>query len=895
MSQHYLSRLLTPRSVAVVGASERPGSLGRAVFENLLAGGFKGALTPVNPKHARVLGHACARSVASMSSPPDCAVVITPARAVPEVLEDCAKAGVHSAVVLAGGFGETGAEGQALQDRVARIARRAGIRIIGPNCVGIMRPDIGLNATFARTGARPGAIALVAQSGAVCTALVDWAWSAGFGFSSVVSTGAAVDLDAGEILDFCLHDAATRSILLYLEGVRDARRFVSALRAVARSKPIVVMKTGRRESGQRAARSHTGAMVGNDAVFDAVIRRCGAVRARTYNELFALARLLATDRLPAGDRLGIVTNGGGPGVMAADTAGDCRLTLATLSPATITKLGTLLPAHWSHANPVDIIGDATAERFAGALQAVLEDPDVDGVITLFCPQSVLPATDAAAALLPKIRATTKPVLTVWLGEHEVRAAREMVEAAGMPAFATPESSVLALGGLAEYQRAQQILMEVPSPLAATQAADCDAANALFNKVSMNGRTMMTEPESKQLLGYFGIPVPRTIIARSLDEAQTAAQTVGFPVALKILSPDISHKSDVQGVRLNVRVPAAVESQYESLMSGVRRLRPDARIDGIAVQPMIEKRFGRELAVGIARDPVFGPVISFGAGGVAIELMADNAVALPPLSEQLAEELIDRTRIARLLDSYRHIPAARRTAIVDVLLRVSDMVVNCPWLAELDINPLLVDDQGAVALDARVVIDPAHARLDARYSHMAIHPYPARLARQEVLRDGTTLAVRPIRPEDARMELAFVERLSDQSRYLRFFTSARSLSPRMLARLTQVDYEKEIALVAVRSAVPNDEIIGVTRYAALPDSETCEFAVTVGDRWQNKGLGTLLMQRLIAVARANGYVTMIGEILSINQSMLRLAQNLGFTLEVDRDDASVTRATLGLTA
>lgn len=893
MTTHYLERLFAPRSVALVGASERHNSLGRVVLENLVAGEFRGTIDPVNPKYTSVLGRECAPSVSALATTPDLAVIVTAANAVSRVIDDCAAAGVRHAIVLAGGFGETGPEGRALEAQLQQQAKSVGLRLIGPNSVGMMRPELGLNATFARTGARSGPIALIAQSGAVCTALVDWAWSAGFGFSSVVSTGAAIDLDIGEILDYFVHDPATRSILLYVEGVRESRRFVSAMRAAARSKPIVVMKTGRHAPGQQAARSHTGAIVGSDAVFDSVIRRCGAVRARTYNELFALARLLATDRLPAGDRIATLTNGGGPGVMAADAAAEAHLTLSTLAPDTIDRLNALLPAHWSHGNPIDIIGDATADRFAGALEIVLDDAGVDGVITLFCPQAVLRADEAASALLPKIQGSRKPVLSVWLGEHTVHEARDLVEEAGMPAFATPESSVIAFGGLAEYQRAQRLLMEVPDPLGAPHAVDCDAANALFTRVAAEGRTVMTEPESKQLLTYFGVPVPRTIVARTRQQAETAATTLGFPVALKIFSRDISHKSDVSGVRLNLRNAAEVGDEYDSLIAAVRAQRADARIDGVAVQPMVEKRYGRELAIGVSTDAVFGPIISFGTGGVAIELLADNAVELPPLSQRLAEALIDRTRIAKLMASYRHIPAVQRDAVVDMLLSVSDLVVNCPWLAELDINPVLVDDTGAMALDARVVIDPTKPPLDDRYRHMAIHPYPTRLVHKETLRDGTTVLVRPIRPEDARRELAFVEGLSDQSRYLRFFTATKTLSPRMLARLTQVDYDNEIALIAIRGDAESGDIVAVARYSPMPDASTCEFAVTVGDDMHDQGLGRLLMHRLITIARDNGYTTMMGEILSINQPMLTLASSLGFTLHTNPEDAAVTDAVLAL--
>ena len=903
MTHHYLEPLFAPTSVAVVGASERPDSLGRDVFKNLIDGDFKGhqdrlaqsLLVAVNPKHRTIFGRPCYPSVGAIGKPIDLIVVTTPASAVPAVLEDAARAGVKHAVVLAAGFGEIGPTGVALEGQLREQARALGIRMIGPNCLGIMRPSIGLNATFGRTPARAGPIALVSQSGAICTALVDWAWAAGFGFSSVVSMGAAIDVDIGEILDYLLYDPNTHSILLYLEGVRDARRFVSGLRAAARSKPIVVVKVGRHAPGMKAARSHTGALVGNDAVFDAALRRSGVVRVQTYAELFAVARLLATDRLPVGNRLAILTNGGGPGVMAADAAADRGVPLAELGPISLAALDQQLPSNWSHGNPIDILGDATRERFVNALDAVLADPAVDGVLTLFCPQALTSSLEAARALLPAARKSTKPVLTGWLGEHEVRDGRSLIEAAGMPAFSSPESGVYAFAAIAEYAHAQQLLLEVPPPLASAAPPDTDLAFRLFDALVAESRTMMTEPEAKQLLACFGIPTTTTVHATTIAATLSAAEHIGYPVVLKILSRDIAHKSDVQGVCLNIRDATSLEREFHALMARVGAARPTARIDGVAVQTMVEKRFARELMIGVATDPVFGPVISFGSGGVAVELVADNAIGLPPLSARLASALIDRTRVARLLGAYRHIPAARRDDIVDILLRVSDMVTSLPWLAELDINPLLVDDRGAIAVDARVVINPAQRSTDRRYSYLAIHPYPARLEGMAQLKDGARLQIRPIRPEDATMELAFVAGLSDQSRYLRFFNSTRAVSPKMLARLTQVDYDRELALVAIeRDDRGQDAIVGVSRYVSLPDAKSCEFAVSVGERWQNRGLGYALMTRLIDAAREAGLARIEGQVLTVNAGMLQLSRALGFKSQLNREEPTIVDVALDMT-
>ena len=936
MSAHYLAPLFAPRSVAVIGASVRPGSLGHAVLANLRTGGFTGGLFAVNPKYDLIDGLPCYRNLALLPQAPDLALIVTPASTVSGVLEQAARTGTKHAVVLSAGFGETGPDGHAREEEVRRTARTNGLRMIGPNCLGIMRPAIGLNATFARGTARAGSIALVSQSGAMCAALADWAWSAGIGFSSVISLGAAADLDFGEVLDYLLHDDETKSILLYVEGVHDARRFISGLRAAARTKPIVVLKAGRHAAGAHAALSHTGAITGDDAVFDAALRRSGVVRAQTWDELFAAARLLGAGRLPAGKRLAILTNGGGPGVMAADCAIDHGVTLANLSPDTLAQLDAVLPAHWSHGNPIDIIGDASPQRLAAALTPLLADPSVDGVLTLFCPQIVMTSEDAAHALRPLAQASSKPVLTGWLGETGVVAGRALIEAAGLPAFDSPEAGVIAFAALAQYTRAQELLLQVPAPLALPAAPDLDtpgvappgmgkpdastrdlaapgvatpnvaapdvatpyvaAACALARTTAASGRTLLTEPESKQLLGWFGIATPRTLVAATLVEAIRIGGELGYPLALKILSPDIAHKSDVQGVTLNVRDLPSLEREFRNLMARTAKLRPDAKIDGVAIQPMIEKRFGREIMIGVARDAVFGQVISFGAGGVAVELLRDHAIGLPPLNRRLAEDLIERTRIARLLAAYRHIPAASHEAIIDVLLRVSGMVCALPWLQEMDINPLTVDDTGAVALDARVVIDPARLDEDVRYSHLAIHPYPTRLESSASLRDGSVINIRPIRPEDARMELAFVEGLSEQSRYMRFFNPARSLPARMLARFTQVDYERELALIALPGEPTGagvTRMIGVARYTPDADGTSCEFAVTVADDWHNRGLATLLMQRLIAAAREAGYQRMTGTVLVVNTAMRSLMQALGFSARATPHDASVLDYTLDL--
>jgi acetyltransferase len=883
--RHDLQPLLAPRSVALVGASERAGSLGRIVARNLEAGALKGELYPVNPKHPAVFGRRAYARLTQLPQAPDLAVVVTPARTVPGIVEDAAAAGVKAAVVLTSGFGESGAEGQALQDAVLAAAKRGGVRLLGPNCLGLMRTDCGLNATFARTPALAGNLALVSQSGAICGAILDWAQGAGVGFSSVVSLGGAIDVDFGEVLDFLAADGATGAILLYVEGIRDARRYVSALRAAARVKPVIALKVGRYASGSRAASSHTGALVGSDAVFDAALRRAGAVRVKTYTQLFAAARALAGGAAAEGERLAIVTNGGGPGVIAADSAAENAVPLAQLAAGTIALLDRQLPAQWSRANPIDIIGDAPPERFAAASAAALADPGVDALLAMYSPVAVTAPEDAARAVAGAARGSRKPVLAAWLGDINPSASRAYLEAQGIANFYTPENAVEAFSFLCAHRRNQAQLMQVPAAAAERDApqADLAAAMAIRERALAEGRALLTEHEAKALLAAFGLPVPRSIVVSRREEAMAAARDIGFPAVLKLHSPDITHKSDVGGVRLDLQSADMVGSAFDDMMRHVRALRPQARIEGAVVQPMLRFAHAREALVGVATDAVFGPVISFGAGGVAVEAVRDSAVALPPLNAVLARELIERTALFRLLAGYRSVPAADLDALAALLIGVSRMVCALPWLKEMDLNPVLAHPGGAVIADARVVIDPAQPpRAAPHYPHVAIHPYPVELEGAIRLRDGREVRVRPIRPEDAQRERRFFERLSERSRFQRFMNHLKELPPRLLARFTQLDYDRELALVALWQ----DEFVAVGRYAPDAGGASAEFALTVADDWQGQGLGHALLERLCDAARAAGYDALVGHILEANRDMLELAAHLGF-VEQERSGTEVT--------
>jgi acetyltransferase len=871
MPRHYLHPLFNARSVAVFGASEREDSVAGTLFRNLRHAGYKGEVYPVNPKYATVFGERCYASAGELPAVPELALIATPASTVVSIMQACGQHGIRHAIVLSAGFREVGAQGMALEDALVAIARQYGIRFIGPNCLGIQRPSIGLNATFSQGVTQAGDLALVSQSGALCTAMLDWAETNGIGFSSVISTGASADLDFGEILDYLAVDTQTKGILLYIEGIRDARRFMSALRATARFKPIVMVKVGRHATGAKAVMSHTGALVGSDAVFDALVRRAGVVRVNTILQLFASARALSTHIQPTGNRLAIVTNGGGPGVMATDLAVDLGVRMADLSPETITALNAVLPANWSRANPLDIIGDATAARYRAAVDACLRDDNVDGVLAMLTPQAMTRPTEAARAVVDVAKTSSKPVLTCWMGEAQVIEGRRLFKQAGIPYFTTPEPAVEVFSFLSAFYENQRLLMQTPGPLSHQAEPDVEGAHLIIESALAHGRHLLNEVESKALLSAFHIPIAQTLIARDPMEAMLLAQQLGFPVAMKINSPDITHKSDVNGVRLGLSSGQAVRAAFGEMLADVQRLRPDATLEGIVIEPMVARPHAREVLLGMTSDPVLGPVIVFGAGGVDVEAFKDRAVTLPPLNRYLARDLIQRTRVAMLLGPFRNRPPIDMDALENVLLRLSEMVCELPWLAEMDINPLLVDEHGALALDARIVIAPRVPTAD-RYGHMAIHPYPAHLVTRWQLPSGNDVLIRPIRPEDAELTQGFVRSLSEESKYFRFMDAVRELSPTMLARLTQIDYTREMALLALTEIDGKEVELGVARYAINPDAESCEFALVVDDRWQKQGIGHKLMDVLMDVARSKGLKVMEGEVLDRKSTRLNSSHN-----------------------
>lgn len=903
---HPLSTALAPQSVAVVGATERDAALGRYVLTNLLQGGYQGSVWPVNPKHTQLMGLRCYASLAQLPAVPDLMVVATPARTVPAVIEAGARQGVRAALVLSAGFAEAGPEGQALQAQMLAHARAAGMRVIGPNCLGLLRPALGLNATFARCGAQAGSVALVAQSGAVVASALDYAASAGFGFSTVVSTGSSVDVDFSDVLDFLALDAQTRSIVLYIEGLRDARAFMSSVRAAASAKPVIVLKVGRHRAGSQAALSHTGALAGNDAIFDAALRQTGAIRVQAFDQLFGAAQTLAAGRLPqfAGPaaRLAVLTNGGGPGVMAADAIADNRtrgVTLAPLSAATRTRLDALLPVCWSHGNPVDIVGDADVARFVGALQALVDDEGNDGVLVLFCPTIGLGAQDTAQALLPIIQNSPKPVIVAWLGGEDARRGRLLLSQARLPTAVSPERGVELFAYLSAFVRHQHLRLQVPPPLApptTPQPVDIDGARSIIAAARAAGRVWLNELEAKQVLAAFGIPTARTQLATSSDAAVACAQDIGFPVALKVLATGIVHKSEVGGVLLGLGSDEAVRNAFDTVRLRLAERAPQARFEGVLVQTMVRKPQGRELIAGIAHDAVFGSVLSFGSGGVMVEVQADTALALPPLNRELALDLMARTRVVRALDAFRGAAPVDMDALIHVLLRLSDLACELPAVQELDINPLLADHAGVIALDARIrVAADAPLAPDLRYSHLAIHPYPRHLERSVSIKNGT-VQLRPIRPEDGQAEARFISRLTPQTLYLRFHVPVKELTRDRLVRFTQIDYDREMAFVAIDPQAHPEEIRAIARYTRSPDGRACEFGLTVEDSWQRRGLGQALLAALEAHARCVGVQHIYGWVLGDNTAMRQLLQARGYQKEgAEQGAGNVLRFGLTLSA
>jgi acetyltransferase len=887
MSIRDLDYFFRPGSVAVVGASKRPGSVGAVLMHNLMQAGFDGPIMPVNPNYRAIGGALAWPSVADLPVVPDLGIVCTPPDAVAEVVGALRAKGARAAIVITAGFGEGGAaEGE--RRRRAVLEQSRGMRLIGPNVVGVLVPQSGLNASFAHVNALPGDLAFVSQSGAIITSVLDWAVARGIGFSHMVSLGDMADVDFGDMLDYLALQPKVRAILLYIEAVTNARKFLSAARIAARAKPVVVIKAGRVAEGAKAAHSHTGAMAGHDAVYDAVFRRTGVLRVHDTIELFDAVETLAHAQQFKGDRLAILSNGGGAAVLATDRAiaEGCRM--AALAPATLARLDKVLPPTWSHGNPVDIIGDAPGARYAAALEALLDDPGTDAVLVLNCPTATVDSEDAARAVIECGKNRPFPVLTSWLGGHSAEKARRAFAANGMPTYDTPEAAVRGFAHLVRYREGQEQLLRTPPAVAADGDTDRDAAMAVLDAVRKDGRDWLMEAEAKAVLRAYGIPVVETVVVVTPAAAKSAAKGMPGPYALKIYSPDILHKTDVGGVDLDLDTPDAVAASATAMQKRVRQALPDARIAGFTVQTMVRRPGAYELIVGIFEDRQFGPVILFGEGGTGVEAIGDISMALPPLDAMLAENLIGETRIGGLLPGYRGRAGVDMRAVGDALIRVSRLAAEIDEIKELDINPLLADENGVIAIDARIRIAPASGPPGAR---LAIKPYPNELRGQVTLRDGTPVEVRPIEPTDAPHLQEMIRRTDPNDIRMRFLHMMKTLPDKLAARLSQIDYAREMAFVAVGEA--DGGIVGVSRLVGDANNERAEYAVMVRSDWKGRGLGYALMGRLIEHARERGLKELFGEVLAENQPMLEMCRALGFSIESNPDDRQICNVRLQL--
>ncbi len=873
MSIRNLEALFQPRSVAVIGASDRPGSVGAVVWRNVLEGGFTGPVWPVNHRHDSVGGRQAWREVGALPEAPDLAVICTHAATVPALIDALGRRGTRAAVVLGAGLKHAQVEGgPTLEQQMLDAARPHLLRVLGPNCIGLLVPGTGLNASFAPSQAKAGSIAFVSQSGALATAMLDWASPRGIGFSHFVSLGDSADVDFGDMLDYLATDPHTQSILMYVESIRQARKFMSAARAAARNKPVLVVKSGRVPEGAKAAASHTGALAGSDAVFDAAVHRAGMLRVDTLEALFDAAQTLAHRRPLYGERLAIVTNGGGAGVLAIDALVRAGGMPARLSDATLAALDASLPATWSRGNPVDIIGDAPVARYEAALRVLLQAPEADGVLFMHAPTALVPAPEIAMATLPLLQASSKPVMACWLGGAVVEPARALYAAGGVPCYATPERATDAWLQQVHHARSQALLQQLcPAQVLSLRPDRSRVANLLL-QAQREGRRWLDAVQASEVLGAYGIPVVPTGSARDEDEAAALAAHIGFPVALKIRSPQIVHKTEVGGVVLGLTSPEAVQAQARAMRERVLALQPQAQIDGFTVQTLVDRPGARELIVGITADPVFGPVLLCGAGGVEVELRPQHAIGLPPLNANLAAELLARTGLAPLLAAHRGRPPLDRQGVLDTLVRVSQLACDHPALADLDINPLLVDARGVLAVDARIRVHLP----DEAAAPLAILPYPQQLeARVRVA--GEQVPVRPIRPEDGERLRDFYAQVSPADMRLRFFSVRREVPMSELARYSQIDYDREMTFIALAPQVGTapERIVAEVRAACDPDNRQAEFAILVDLAWRGRGLGRALLGKMAAYLRARGTGEMVGQCQGDNPAMAHLARSLGF--------------------
>ena len=870
MSIFNLDYLFNPQAVAVLGASEKQGTIGSALMQNMMQAGFKGDLLPINPKYETIHGYKALSSVTEAKAEIDLAVIATPMATVPDLVDDCVQAGVKAAIVISAGGKETGSEGQKMEDRILERAKKGGLRILGPNCLGLICPGNGVNASFASHTPDVGKLAFISQSGAICTSMLDLSLQEKMGFRYFISIGSMLDIDFGDLIDYVGSDPQVESILLYIESLTNIRKFMSAARGVSRLKPIVIIKSGKSPAGAKAASSHTGAMAGEDIVYDTAFRRAGAVRVSSIGDFFRCAELLAKQPRPRGPRMTVLTNSGGPGVMAVDAIYEYGLQASTLSQETLSRLDQVLPKHWSRGNPIDILGDATAERYVQAVSC-LEKKEVDGLLIILNPQAMTDPGTVAEELTKVLAKKPFPVLTSWMGGQDVEKGIEIFNNARIPTYATPEDAIKSFMYLHSYAKNLEKLTEIPDRTPRKLSFDRDRARELVDKGLGRKSGWLTEAESKHLVEAYGIPINRTEAAASEEEAAKLAKEMGYPLAMKLLSLDLTHKTEAGGVQLYLRNEEEIRSAFNQIMDSARSYDPQAEILGVTLQSMVKPEL--ELLLGAKQDPNFGPVILFGMGGIFAEVLEDRNLGLPPLNHLLARRLIDGTKVSRLLHGYRNRPGADMPLLEEALIRLSHLVTDFPEIAELDMNPLVIEQGKPMALDARVFVQPARVPSP---QHLVISPYPSQYEYPRVVTDsGEEITIRPIQPEDASYIVEMFETLSPTSIYYRFFRPLKTLPHDMLARFTQIDYDREMALVAMCHTDGRDQMVGVARVTGHIDGKKGEFAILVSDPWQGKGVGEELLKRCLDIVRDMHMEQVWGLVLRSNSGMLKLGEKLGF--------------------
>jgi acetyltransferase len=893
LSLQILDKIFNPKSVAVIGASDEEGSVGYRLLRNLIGVGYRGVVYPVNPRKTSVQGIQAYPSVEELPRQVDLAVIATPARTVPDIVEQCGKSGVQGIVIISAGFREIGSEGKALEDQILAIKKKYAMRIIGPNCLGIIRPSIRLNASFAAKMALPGNIAFISQSGALCSAILDWANTEGIGFSNFVSVGSMIDVDFGDLIDHFGTDPHTRSIIMYIEGLTNVRKFMSAARHFARTKPIIVVKAGKFSESAKAAASHTGALTGEDMIYDAAFHRAGIIRVEEIEDLFNCAEVLEMQTHPKGPNLAIITNAGGPGVMATDALIARGGKLATLSSATVEKLNQILPHFWSRGNPIDILGDAGPERYANVVKACLEDDNIDGLLIIFTPQGVTNPAEVAMSVVNVCKGSVKTILTSWMGREDVEEANAILNRNKLPTYLTPENAVKTYMYMYQYTRNLELLYETPEELPIELSPSKQHLLEIMQNAVKENREILSEVEGKEFLEAYGIPTTRTRIAKTEDEAVALASQMGYPVVMKVYSPQIIHKSDVGGVILNIKDEASVREAYRKILENVKKNVPLAEIQGVTVQPMIQKT-GYELIIGSKKDPLFGPVIVFGMGGIFVELFRDYSIGFPPLNQVLARRLIEGTRAYQLLKGYRGLPPANIKRLEEVLVKFSEMLIDFPQIKEMDINPLMIVGDEAIALDVRILMDRELVFKEiSPHSHLIISVYPKKYEKFCTLKDGRTVLLRPIKPEDEPLENELWKTFSEETQRFRFFSPMRTWSHATLVRYTNIDYDREIAIIAELKEDNQRKMIGVVRMIMdPPDFKTAEVAIVIGDPWQGLGLGSQMLDYIIEIARDKNLESIYGLILRDNYRAIELFKKRGFSVDV-LSVKKIVKATLAL--